>query len=455
MREQQQPQMSSPDINQSLPAQDASGPAMSPAGVAQEEQGNQALTDQMCGNEEELPEDLQAFLSHGVFGPESMIAPTNIGGFDAEFDPATGQLLVTVVASMNFVDGLTLAGGTFTAGHAQLNDAAADGNLLATQEEKEAFLEQFVWGDAEKTQWLADLEANVQALWSNRYSFSVDREGWECVQASVLVDIDIMEANRPDTHVHCTSYKVPEDGSYDVGASVLTTDRDPHDNEMRLSSRDVLSPEDAAEASLLRREIYFDEDSADLNQAATRRLDSVSADFDDANSDLTNPIELVGRASLGGSRRHNQALSEERAQVVSEYLQNNEGVSAKRITARGAGEEGATEDAEWQRVDLIVDGAAGQDVAAHEFGHVLGLGDEYVDSKDHYPDGTFRGTGLPTGDPSRHDQLAKDIGVTGGAIHENNDRIMSMGSRVEPAHYSTVGWALKQLTGIPEWTIDS
>ena len=123
----------------------------------------------------------------------------------------------------------------------------------------------------------------------------------------------------------------------------------------------------------------------------------------------------------------------------------------ERVSTDNEGEEGATEDAEWRRVDLIVGSGEGQLVAAHEFGHVFGLGDEYV-SKDKNPGGSISGSGSAVGAAVAHDALAKAIG-TSGAIAENNDDIMSLGNTVRPKHYATFGWALAQLTGMDEWVV--
>src|SRR5690606_29793894 len=95
-------------------------------------------------------------------------------------------------------------------------------------------------------------------------------------------------------------------------------------------------------------------------------------------------IELIGHTSSSGSERYNQNLSERRAEAVRAFLASN-GLSDApirvRTEARGESDADQTADlASDRRVDLVVDGGARMVTAAHEFGHVFGLGDEYETS---------------------------------------------------------------------------
>ena len=94
-------------------------------------------------------------------------------------------------------------------------------------------------------------------------------------------------------------------------------------------------------------------------------------------------------------------------------------------------------------VDGVVKMGAGvrQIVAAHEAGHMFGLGDEYT--------APFSGTGKDLGDPVDAD-LGPKQGLP-GAVSENSDTIMSVGQAVKPQHYATFLEALKHVTGMQEW----
>ena len=60
---------------------------------------------------------------------------------------------------------------------------------------------------------------------------------------------------------------------------------------------------------------------------------------------------------------------------------------------------------------------------------------------------------LPKGVVALRLKMAKDVGVSRGAMSENNAGIMSAGNSVEAQHYATFGWALIQLTGVTEWEV--
>lgn len=232
---------------------------------------------------------------------------------------------------------------------------------------------------------------------------------------------------------------------------------------MTLSSRDGMNSDERTKegASLLQREVGpFGIGSARLSADHKSSLDAFVADFLDANSDGSNPITLIGRASSDGDASRNERLARQRAEAVSSYL-GAKGVAQTRVTVELGGTQGADTSEAWRRVDLVVGDGRAQDVASHEFGHMLGLTDHYDDAGtdadgDGVADrgGTITGTGAPAGTLAGHDSLAKQIGVSGGAVHENNDNIMSLGCNVAPANYATIGWALQTITGVPEWKIN-
>ena len=388
---------------------------------------------------------VQAFIDHGLYGPQTIDPGTGIGnGFDASYDPVTGVEQIVLRTGITFIDGLTLdpTSGVITPGsasEADLVQAATDGMALPVAD-RAAFVARFQWNTATEDAFITDLQASVEGAWSSGgsgISFQCTRPGWSAVTASVSVDVDVHRGAKADNdHASATVFRVPDDGSYSIGAFV-------GGDQINLGSTDVRGRPD----NLLRRSVQFEHDSAVLSADEQAALQGFTSDFLDASLDLSNPVELVGHASSSGSDEHNQKLAQKRIDAVKNHLASVgfTGVNT-RVTTRNEGENGATEDAEWRRVDLVVGNGQAQVVSSHEFGHAFGLDDEYAIN----PGGNISGTGNPTGTALAHDGLSTAIGA-GGAVAENNDDIMSLGNVVRPRDYATFGLALRQVTGIDEW----
>ena len=399
---------------------------------------------------------LEAFINHGLFGPESLVPPTDIGGFDASYNPQSQQLGIKVKTGINFLHGLEIdSSGTIVAKHTDLTQAATDGNTLPIAN-RAAFVNQFTWSRAQERTFSRQIRTRILNAWDGQYSFFCTRPGWESIVADVLVNVDVHRGDAGENdHLQTSAYKVPEGGQYQVGAYVDSdrdsttnfSDQDPHNNEMVVSSTHV-NP-NQGQRNLLKKSVSFAHNSSELTANSQAMLNAFVADFQDANLDLTNPVELIGHASSPGSEAYNAQLAQRRIDVVQAHLSTAgfTGINS-RLSTQIVGESGAMEDAAWRRVDMIVGDGQGQVVAAHEFGHVIGLRDEYAIN----PGGSIRGSGNPTGTVVGHDAVAQAVGAS-GAIAENNDNIMSLGAVVRPQHYATFGWALKQVTEVDEWKV--
>ena len=121
--------------------------------------------------------------------------------------------------------------------------------------------------------------------------------------------------------------------------------------------------------------------------------------------------------------------------------------AAARIkTTSGVGSAGGGKDARSRRVDIRIAGGVGQNTAAHEFGHMLGLDDQYVVDPIKKPDGrpaqgVVDGSGGAVGTPTGDDARTTAAGL-GNSTYENNDNLMSLGSTVKAPHYLTLKEAL-------------
>ena len=83
--------------------------------------------------------------------------------------------------------------------------------------------------------------------------------------------------------------------------------------------------------------------------------------------------------------------------------------------------------------------------AIHEFGHCIGLPDEYR----LYPGMSVEGA------HAAYDLLCRNNDLTHPRYPEKHDSIMSTGMRLYPAHYVTVLDCLQQITGDTSWRVDS
>jgi outer membrane protein OmpA-like peptidoglycan-associated protein len=203
--------------------------------------------------------------------------------------------------------------------------------------------------------------------------------------------------------------------------------------------------------------VNFGNNESQLSEEARAHLDAFFSDpmilMD--NADRAVNINLQGFASAPGSSAYNSTLVEARMTAVENYIDSrviNSTISTNYYTTSRANDSDTSAEADlaafparhdpadFRRVNISVrrEGRGGQNVFAHEFGHVFGLGDEYAE--------TANGYNRPAGALASHDQLAKNAGVTGGAVVGNDNRIMSTGNVVGAAHYSTFADALNRLT---------
>lgn len=228
-------------------------------------------------------------------------------------------------------------------------------------------------------------------------------------------------------------------------------------NFMSLESDRSDNPED----TYYYESVMFGHDESTLTEEASSSLDSFLSDPIVLlnNEERAVTISLEGHASAAGSTDYNRSLVEARLDTVENYISDHIANSNITTTITNSRENFDDQDAEaamvsnpetdqanYRRVDVEVEreGRGGQNVFAHELGHVFGLGDEYVEEANGYE--------RSAGDEATHHQLAIDAGVAGGALVADDNRMMSGGNEVGAAHYSTFADALNQLTS-KSWRI--
>ncbi len=422
-------------------------------------------------------EAADAFVASGPKGPTAIQPATGLGGFDAAYTPGTGAgtLDITVRGGVHFIDPLHADGaGRAVASDPKYAKMATSVNRLPT-DQRTAILPQFAWATAadERQDWIDQLKKSVQNTWSNQHAFHIHRPGWTWVGAQVAVHVNVAARTErnADDHVAIDAVKTPESEdlySYGISSSVSSMDAaDPHDSTMQISSSDVAArPADILEI----QNVYFATGSATLDAAGQEQVRKWARTFA---GDPSNPASHAVKAliqghtdSVGGTAL-NQELSERRLKHVVDLVRAAGFTNIDdRLTQEAKGksqmvEHGQDNEAsKWsRRVMLSIDHPEGAQVlAAHEFGHVFGLGDQYATSDKAGNPTSVSGTGAQTGQAADHDGLTRNMldengTALSGSIYENNDGIMSGGNKVNAEHYSTFDAALRSLTSVSEWAL--
>lgn len=410
------------------------------------------------------------------YGPQMMTSSTGTGGFTASYNPRSQQLNISTIAKADFHSPLVMdPGGSgavmvnptgSTSGDSTMQGIATAANTNLTVAERIALVSTYTWTAQEITDGMVSLNQQLDVaedIWGGQHSFFMDKDGWRDVRAQVNVNISATLGNSTNgtDHLYIRSVKTPPSGP-DLGAFVRSHgDVTTRTNFMYLDDDTLTGVNDN---NFLHQIVLFEQGKSDLSQDATDLLDmliirhrddatQVQGDANPANDAVDNQIlnkfRLVGHCSSEGSDEVNQRLAAARLKAVSDYLSaGGLDQAAARIETDNKGEEGATEDAEWRRVDIYIGSGEAQHTIAHEMGHVFGLRDEYAIN----PGGGLNGTGQPTGSVTAHDPLATQIGAP-NATSENTDSIMAMGNTVRGQQYGTFGESLRVLTNMSEWRL--
>ena len=445
-----------------------------------------------------MPQDLRDFRARGPVPADAngitIVPTTSMGGFNARYDPASMLLTITLNIGMNFKDGMRIDGDQVTSTEASLDNSAIQINALLSKlrgEDRAKTMakvrEQWTWtgtGDPRITAWMATYRSNVMTAWSSGKTgivFQGSRAGWESqlARVNVVVNTQNTAGLAPGTPtpgpqpVHCTAeiYKTPDEDIFNANVAPGTAESGT-DQRLQLGSGQVV-----AQSHLLTQSVNFANNSSAFDADAEEHLRRWIISFQATPGTTGNSISITGRANTTGNRteagrQNNLDLSLARAQTVETFLKTNavEGSLLRNADTRinsvaGAGTTGAGEEKEWRRVDIVVGSGQAQNIAAHEFGHMLGLYDEYASTPqrdaagnpitvdgNQITRGLISGTGEDVGTTTGHNALAASMGL-GGSVHENNDNIMSLGSTIRPQQYATFMEALHNITGVTDWRV--
>lgn len=305
----------------------------------------------------------------------------------------------------------------------------------------------FNWTQEQREKFSRDMISSIQGAWSGQHRMTATTPGCEELNAGVDVKVQLVD-DPGSAHNTVTALKIPEGApryrSFVQGNTSMLDYRDPSEPEEKTM----------ATPSIRMRIGPFATNDATLTGAITSQIDTFVTQIDaipaasDEEFASKFTIGVNGHASLGGSRRHNEQLSEQRANAVGDYIMNRSRRSQLQMRIRGLGVTGATNEDRFQSVGLTLIGQPetfSQNVAAHEAGHMLGLDDEYPDAD------ANRMTGERSGDFST---IEAELGIEAAneTLVGNTQSMMSQGGRVQRGHYVYFLQALEQMTSI-QWTI--
>lgn len=336
----------------------------------------------------------------------------------------------------------------------------------------------FKWSDKEKEEkrkeFGADFKTKVEAAWSGKHQFFLKDPAFSEYQAAVQVVVEVI-ADAAKAHNVIKLQKVPKgvEARFRSFVSGKTSVMDP-----RAAKEDKEPTSDPGYGRAFVTQIEpFDFDSAALTPALSGQVSSVAGRMrplqDPKKTDTLLgddwAVDIVGRASSKGEKVYNDGLGMRRAKAVEEQLKSELARPAARSRALSKGEEHASTDPQFQRVDLQVwnvpkafedpQPKITQNTAAHEAGHMFGLDDEYEEEEpEKGVKAKFRGDkpGDEEGE-SKHAEYDKVKELMGQEAADelrvqDSSSIMSKGMEVKRGHYVYFLDALNHLTS-KHWSI--
>lgn len=299
----------------------------------------------------------------------------------------------------------------------------------------------------ERTTFETDFVSSVHDKWSNKHLLTLNEPGFSPYQCNVDVSAHV-EDNAKEAHTVIDVIK-PAPAAKRFRPRVTDSAKQEGSKTRHKAKLDFRDPSieqenKLEEADFIQQVGNFDFDSDAINadcQADVKKiLDFINTiPIPDDPEKCTFNLKLVGRASSQGNKEYNRKLSNRRAESVLKAL----GPPARLCfsTTEAAGEEEATEGAEFRRVNVGVflsnsakAKKANQNLAAHEFGHMIGLGDEYVEPIPEIPNTRKKFFG----DNPTHYDAVKDLideEAANELLIQDSTNIMSKGNEVKRGHY--------------------
>jgi outer membrane protein OmpA-like peptidoglycan-associated protein len=357
------------------------------------------------GKVQKAEADRAAFVAGGPYTKANFTTGLN-GKFDAIYAPDVKRLTAEVRHAFNFVDDLPGAAK---------------------------------WNNASKAKFITQYKDQMQRIWSGQWQFENVREPrlvWKklgpiTVSARVKVD---NAAPHFTANIHKGNF-----GSAVGGAPGVA----------HLDAKEIVPEQNtfpaAAPADLARLQaktpspILFAAGSAAIPALDQPKLDFVGTMLRTMRQPKFN-LTITGHAATGGLAPAAQALSDQRARAVRDAIRAKNPGGAHGLTVVAKGNTAGIAAPAGDKVEIASAVDPGHQNTfpplAHEFGHMLGLGDEY-------PNANVGLGGATSHDASIRNafggQLGTDMGDTFGKVVNNSEGIMSAaGADVRPTHYVTL-----------------
>ncbi|WP_420466527.1 hypothetical protein [Panacagrimonas sp.] len=269
------------------------------------------------------------------------------------------------------------------------------------------------WTDEEKIKWKEQAFSTISTFWSNRFIFQCTKKGWEDISASV--NVNLVSTPLAQAHLHLKVDKLPDDWPTSGGGVGWQTPPICALDNKALYPKDQRKIREGIfnlrvyqlEQGLIDRGvgfIPFDKNSGTLSPEAKGKLLDYARFVHRISTSDVKGIQLVVYGHTGGTDGHfNVGLGKKRANEVANVLKcvlRNEDVSLE-VTDSPTRKKGLkakiqetiashggknTSSTSIQGVCIVVrvpkdvDHAAEMNyiVLCHEFGHMLGLPDEYM-----------------------------------------------------------------------------